>query len=197
MAPYIVNKSRIYDPKTLEFRETALESIITTGFRASDPHFECAKETYSDGVIRYYDDEDNLIFVGEQEVKLDSTGTLRGQLFQGLAYIRQSIDRFGEDKVRFICLSCPELVEIFYFNKEFFNSYPWGALLIFQDELHTSPSKMWEIALQRDSNRTYQILDDVLLVLKGIKHSKFYFKDGKLDFRLVTQNIVKNCLRSN
>ena len=106
--------------------ESGVEDTFKSLFIKVDNRFWVNKADNSDGVIRYLDEKDNLIFWGIQECKLAKTARYLEQLTQSLVYIYLRIKEFPQlkDTARLVFLPNEKYADIVYID-DIINSDFW------------------------------------------------------------------------
>lgn len=174
----------------LTARETGIEDRYKRAFIATDEHFSLYKDDYSDGLLRYTVNN-NVLFYGVQECKLAKTSDIfMSRIVQALAYISDWTNKFPKTLSKFKVLILPteKRIDLIYVE-DLLQSAFWPEFKFYYSE-HKRKAKM-------SASNFYKNSPDVSVLIREYidRIPKSCYEIGrKLDLKIVTEEILKNCL---
>lgn len=190
------------DPDSIDklLPEPGVEDTFKLLFTQTDNHFWVNKADNSDGVIRYVDEDNNLLFWGIQECKLSSTAKYQEQLAQALVYIYLRVSKYPKLKnsARLVFLPNEKYADIVYLDNLLDSEFWWQ--FCFWYDMHKDTkyvSKTGKSSVKGSASNFYAKClgaRDLIITLAGkLRRTHIDFGD-KYDFNLITKEILNNCL---
>lgn len=170
-------------------RESGIENRYNRALERTDSHFTVDKDDWSDGVIRYTV-EGEVKFYGIQECKrLKKANSIWERLVQGLSYVYTWLEQFPELKPKFKVLILPteKFIDVIYLDN-LLNSVFWTEFGLYY-QAHRS-RKGSACDFYKKSNDVRSLIMDYSARLCGTHR----VLDKELDFKEVTEEILKHCL---
>lgn len=180
--------------------ESGVEDTFKSLFIKVDNHFWVNKADNSDGVIRYLDEKDNLIFWGIQECKLAKTARYFEQLTQSLVYIYLRIKEFPQlkDTARLVFLPNEKYADIVYIDDIINSDFWWQFCFFYEDHYEKRYiSKTGKTVTKGSASNFYSKSLDVRALIEDYaprfrrKHIDF---GEEYDFKNIVEDILNNCL---
>lgn len=180
--------------------ESGVEDTFKSLFIKVDSHFWVNKADNSDGVIRYINDQDNLIFWGIQECKLAKTARYLEQLTQSLVYIYLRLKEFPQlkDTARLVFLPNEKYADIVYIDDILQSDFWWQFCFLYEDHCEKRyTSKTGKTIIKGSASNFYSKNLDVRALIEDYaprfrrKHIDF---GEEYDFKNIVEDILNNCL---
>lgn len=172
-------------------RESGIEDRYIRAFEKVDAHFSINKDDNSDGVVRYCNEDNKILFYGIQECKVHSRrGSIMERLVQSLAYVYDWINPKPELKPKFKFVHLPtEKESVIVYLDNLFGSMFWTEFTFYY-ELHKSKKGCSASNFYKNSADVRVLISDYI--------SRFriscYDINNELDFKEVISEILNNCL---
>lgn len=170
-------------------RESGIENRYNRALERTDPNFTVDKDDWSDGVIRYTVNGE-IKFYGIQECKrLKTNSSIWERITQGLSYVFSWLQQYPELKNKFKVLILPteKYIDILYIDN-LLNSSFWTEFCFYYN-IHRSK--------KGSASNFYQSSPDVRALIMDYKNKfcgSHRILQEELDFKEVTEEILKNCL---
>lgn len=171
-------------------RESGIEDRFKEAFVATDSNFSLYKDDYSDGLLRYTVNNE-VLFYGVQECKkASSTDVYQSRIIQALSYVCDWTTKYPEvlSKFKVIILPTEKQIDILYIG-DLIKSAFWHEFCFYYSE-----HKL--IKGNSASNFYKRNLDVQVLITEYIDRipASHYAINNELDLKIVTEEILKNCL---
>ncbi len=171
-------------------RESGIEDRYKRAFSETDSNFSFYKDDYSDGLIRY-SVEDNVNFYGVQECKLSTTSdTYYSRIVQALSYVHiwTSVYPNTFPKFKVLVLPTEKQIDVLYIE-DLIKSPFWTEFCFYYEEHKRGKG--------HSASNFYKKSQDVrVLILEYLDRIpvSHYTIGNALDLKIVTEEILKNCL---
>lgn len=171
-------------------RESGVEDRYKRAFSETDSHFSLCKDDYSDGLIRYTVDNE-VLFYGIQECKLNkSSDSYYSRIVQALAYVCAWTKLYPGTLHKFKVLILPteQKIDVVYIETLLKSTF-WSEFCFYYSE-HTSMKG-------HSASNFYKLNQDVRALLLDYLDripTSHYEIGEELDLKIVTEEILENCL---